>query len=403
MKHFTWALYATYFLCGHVLIVFGSVMPQIIKHYHLSYTESGMLVFNGTAGFLLGVVIAAYLIKRIGYKKILSSISIFVAAVQFEMLLTPPFGLVYFLNFLSGVAMAVLQIVVATIIMETYVGRRAVMMSRTEVAFGLGALCMPVISSILITFDTWRHSFLVTSILAVFVAVIWQMISVPANHMDQDSAKPLDAANPPPRTMNRKMKKILLSLFLFMIFIYDGIETSLNNFLPSIFITHVRVVPSYASLSVSVFWIAMVIGRALTGWIVKKVTYHRFLLWSITGTICLLACFAIWRNVIFCYILLFFLGLTMSGIYSITMVFANHTFPGLIRFVTSLVTGFAGFGSALFPAILGYAMDHTNTLVSLWIITGYSCLFLFALLVLLLLLFIKRKVRFLVTSNTEKG
>ena len=32
----------------------------------------------------------------------------------------------------------------------------------------------------------------------------------------------------------------------------------------------------------------------------------------------------------------------MSGIYSITMVYANHTFTGSARIVTSLITGFQG-------------------------------------------------------------
>lgn len=389
LRHFKWSLYATYFLCGHALVVFGSVMPQIIEHYHLSYTEGGFFVFLGTAGFLLGVVFTSFLTKRYPYKTVISVASISIAIVQCIMVFVPPVKVVYLLNLVNGVLLSIVQIVVATIIMDIFVGRRAVMMSRTEVSFGIGALCMPIISSILIAFVEWRYSFLVTSTLGILVAVFWQMVSVPL--VDREQVDYLEAKNPPPRAMTSQLKWILLCLFLLMIFVYDGIETSLNNFLPSIFINYFEVSASYATLSVSIFWLAMVVGRALTGWIVKKVTYHRFLLWSIIGTIFLFCSFTLWKNFIFCYTILFLLGLTMSGIYSVTMVFANHTFPGMTGTVTSLVTGFAGIGSAVFPAFFGYTMDHTNTFVSLWILTSYACLFLFLLLVLIFLLFSKKE------------
>ncbi|RTZ54825.1 MFS transporter [Bacillus sp. SAJ1] len=389
LRQFKWSLYTTYFLCGHALVVFGSVMPQIIEHYHLSYTEGGFFVFLGTGGFLLGVVFSSFLTKHYAYKKVISVASVFLAIVQCLMVLVPPIGVVYLLNLLNGVLLSILQIIIATIIMDVFVGKRAVMMSRTEVSFGLGALCMPIISSILIAIAEWRYSFLVPSILGILVASIWQSVSVPL--IDRERIEYLEAQNAPPRIMTSQLKWILLCLFLLMIFIYDGIETSLNNFLPSIFINYSKVGVSYATLSVSIFWLAMVIGRALTGWIVKKVTYHRFLLWSIVGTICFFGCFTLWRSIIICYAILFLIGLTMSGIYSVTMVFANHTFPGMTGFVTSLVTGFAGIGSAVFPAFFGYTMDHTNTFASLWILTSYACLFLLLLLVLISLLFRKKE------------
>lgn len=389
LRQFKWSLYATYFLCGHALVVFGSVMPKLIEHYHLSYTQGGYFVFLGTAGFLLGVVFTSFLTKRYAYKKVISIASLFLAIVQCLMVLVPPFGVVYFLNLLNGVLLSILQIIVATIIMDVFVGRRPVMMSRTEVSFGIGALCMPIYSSIFITFVEWRYSFLVTSTLGILVAVIWQMITVPLK--DSERVENHEAKNPSPRTMTNQLKFILLCLFLLMIFIYDGIETSLNNFLPSIFINYLKVGVSFATLSVSIYWLAMVIGRALTGWIVRKVTYHRFLLWSIIGTIGLFGCFTLWRSIIICYAILFLIGLTMSGIYSVTMVFANHTFPGMTGLVTSLVTGFAGIGSAVFPAFFGYTMDHTNTFVSLWILTSYACVFLLLLLILNSLLFRKKE------------
>lgn len=88
----------------------------------------------------------------------------------------------------------------------------------------------------------------------------------------------------------------------------------------------------------------------------------------------------LFKQAIFAYVLVAFLGLTMSGVYSITMVYANHSLPGLARLVTSMITGFAGLGGAVFPAVVGYAMDHADMSIALWLMAGFTVLFLVALL-----------------------
>jgi len=148
----------------------------------------------------------------------------------------------------------------------------------------------------------------------------------------------------------------------------------------SIFLNHLEVTPYYASLSISLFWIAMVIGRAATGWIIRKVNYASYLRWSMFGTLVVIVLFALSRDAVVGFILVIIMGLTMSGVYSITMVYANHTLPGMTRLVTSLVTAFAGFGAAVFPALIGYSMDHSGMVSALWYMAGFAAIYLIILL-----------------------
>lgn len=62
----------------------------------------------------------------------------------------------------------------------------------------------------------------------------------------------------------------------------------------------------------------------------------------------------------------------MAAICSVVMVYANHTFPGMTRIITSLVTACAGAGGAVFPAIVGYAMDRLPTPGVLWMFFGLA-------------------------------
>jgi FHS family glucose/mannose:H+ symporter-like MFS transporter len=48
--------------------------------------------------------------------------------------------------------------------------------------------------------------------------------------------------------------------------------------------------------------------------------------------------------------------------------------------VTSYITGLAGFGGAVLPALTGYVMDHAETAVALWLVAGFAALFIAALL-----------------------
>ncbi|MED3851629.1 MFS transporter [Priestia megaterium] len=308
MKKFALASYALYLLGGLVITAVGSVLPQLLTHYHVSYTVGGQLVLLGSLGFLIGVPLSSFLLGRFREMNLLTIAALMIALSQMGMLLLPPFEWIIAFNFLNGIGVAALEVVVATLMIEVFIGRRAIVMSYLEVSFGLGALLMPLVASLLISQNSWRFSF--------------------------------------------------------------------------IFITYLDVIPSQATLSISVFWVAMLIGRVATGWIIRIVTYERYLFGSIGGTIVSLVLFIVLKEAVAGYILLGFLGLAMSGIYSITMVYANHTFTGSARIVTSLITGFSGLGGAIFPALIGFTMDASGITSALWYITAFACLYLLALCII---------------------
>lgn len=380
MRTFTLASCAMYFLAGLVTTSVGSVLPQVLLHYHLSYTVGGQLIFTGSVGFLTGVSVFSYLNGKFSEKALLSWAALMIAISQFGILLLAPFGLFMFLFFLNSVGTAASSTIVATMIMEIYIGRRAVAMSYLEVSFGLGAFFMPLIASLFIALDIWRFQFLITSTLAFSLALVWRRISF--SKVETKSLAPLDAAGKDgQKAVSTKKKWIILAFFAVMIFLYGGLEGSLNNFLSAIFISYLGMVSYDASASIGVFWAFMVIGRAATSWIIRKITYSRFLLFSIIGALVSLILFILCKSAATGYLFIGMLGLMMSGIFSITMVYANHSLPDHSRLVTSLITGFSGLGSAIIPALAGLSMDRSGTAVTLWFITIITAAYLVFLLI----------------------
>ncbi|WP_226556297.1 sugar MFS transporter [Priestia megaterium] len=382
MKKFALASYALYLLGGLVITAVGSVLPQLLTHYHVSYTVGGQLVLLGSLGFLIGVPLSSFLLGRFSEMNLLTIAALMIALSQIGMLLLPPFEWIIAFNFLNGIGVAALEVVVATLMMEVFIGRRAIVMSYLEVSFGLGALLMPLVASLLISQNSWRFSFFITSVLALLMVVVCKIIPFKKETVSTSESDASDASSEPAPVLTKNQRWKILTLFSVMIFMYAGVESSMNNFLSSIFITYLDVIPSQATLSISVFWVAMLIGRVATGWIIRIVTYERYLFGSIGGTIVSLVLFIVLKEAVAGYILLGFLGLAMSGIYSITMVYANHTFTGSARIVTSLITGFSGLGGAIFPALIGFTMDKSGITSALWYITAFACLYLLALCII---------------------
>lgn len=382
MRQFTFASCALYFLTGLTAISIGSVMPELLNYYHVSYTVGGRLIFVGAMGFLTGVLLTSWLNRRFQPKPILTISALVIAFAQFSILLLPPFPLFMTLYFINSVGSAAIGIVVATMFIEVFIGRQAVAMSYLEVSFGLGAFTMPLLASFFIAHGIWRYLFVLTAVLAVVLAIVWTRISYSKQAVDQ--GEPLDASgsSDAQRPLSANLKWIVLGLFALIVFLYGGLEGSLNNFMSSIFIHYLNQATYYASISVGIFWGAMVIGRAATAIIIRKLTYSTYLLMNIIGSIVSLVLFIVLKNALMGYIFVGTLGLMMSGIYSITLVYANYSIPNSAHLVTPIISGLSGLGSAIFPALTGFAIDRAGMTLTLWYIVSIATAYLIFLLVI---------------------
>ncbi len=356
-------------------------MPQLLHYYHVSFTVGGQLIFIGAMGFLAGVLISSWLNNRFPPKPLLTISATIIAIAQFSILTLPPLPLFMALYFLNSVGSASIGIVVATMFLEVFIGRQAVAMSYLEVSFGLGAFTMPLLASVFIAMDIWRYLFIITAFLAAILACLWTRIAY--SKKIADASEPLDAsgtAEQNPLTPGRKWT--VLGLFALIVFLYGGLEGSLNNFMSSIFIHYLNIIAYYASISVGIFWAAMVIGRALTGVIIRKVTYSKYLLINICGAILSLVLFIVLKNALMGYFFIAMLGLMMSGLYSITLVYANYSIPNSAHLVTPIISGLSGLGAAIFPAFTGFSLDRAGMTPTLWYIVGIAVSYLTFLLVI---------------------
>ncbi|WP_339230630.1 MFS transporter [Aeribacillus sp. FSL K6-2833] len=121
---------------------------------------------------------------------------------------------------------------------------------------------------------------------------------------------------------------------------------------------------SLATITVTIYWTAMVIGRVLTGVIAERLSYNYFFLLINIGSVVSLILLALNENVWLGFFLCFLLGLFMAGMFAIALIITNQHFPEHTKRVTSILLASNALGGSLIPIIIGWCMDYYPALGS---------------------------------------
>ncbi|MEK4037470.1 MFS transporter [Paenibacillus sp. FSL F4-0122] len=259
-------------------------------------------------------------------------------------------------------------------------------MSRLEVLFGIGALVMPLIASPLIAAGAWRLAFLIVAAFSLISLILWARGHFGNLQRMLDERASVQGADNSHSSSSRSNKKfpykgkqwILLGIFIVFFFLYVGTEMSLVNFMPAIFIAKLGMTESAAALTVTFFWLAMSTGRLFAGVIAEKISYRAYILSSCLLTLLLLTLFPFTDNRMTAFIVILLLGLFMSGIFSIALVFSSKMLPGTEESTPSIMIASGGVGGALLPLFTGWSMDHLEVAQTAGLLATFAA-FLFLL------------------------
>lgn len=376
MKKLIWIGCLSYFVIGLAHVVLGSILPVLLQHYDRSYSAGGELIFSQFGGFLAGVLVSPLLNRRFGKRGgILIATGLLVCA-ETAYAFLPPWGWMYVIAIAAGFGFGMIEAVIGTIIIAAITEGTAIAMSRLEVLFGVGALLMPLAASPLIAAGSWRLAFLIVAAFSLVSLLFWAKSSFgplqrvlderpsrPATASDAASADATAPALVPSAGISGRLpykgkQWVLLGLFIVFFFLYVGTEMSLVNFMPAIFIAKLGMSEAAAALTVTFFWLAMSAGRLFAGVVAERISYRIYVLISCFAALLLLAIFPFAEHRIAAFAVILLLGLFMSGIFSIALVFASKLLPGAEESTPSIMIASGGIGGAVLPLLTGWSMDH---------------------------------------------
>ncbi|WP_433942857.1 MFS transporter [Paenibacillus sp. SN-8-1] len=367
-----------YLLIGITSVVMGSLLPELLSHYGRGYSDGGTLLFLQFLGFLVGVIASPVMSSRIGRKIMLLIALCSIVAACLVMGFLPSWLWIIMMTLLVGFGSGIIESSIGAFTIEYAEEGKAVAMSKLDVFFGIGALLIPAVVSLCITYGVWQYTFFTISAITLILVLMW--LTMPAaSSKSLHTQNQTDSVMPVTKTRYTGRQVRLLSIFVVFFFVYMGLELGFMNFLPSILIETIHIPTSFASLSVTFLWIAMVIGRLFVGRVAESVRYLPFLFWSTLGSLLLIIAMALNSSEWATYLLIFGIGIFMSGLFAIALVYANSLIPGMTENTTSILIASGGIGGAILQYVIGWSMTELPVTYSLWILAGFTLIMLVAI------------------------
>ncbi len=377
---------AGFFLSGVMLSFLGAILPSW-QNLSSRYLTVGLYFLGLIAGLLSAVGAAPRLLQKRGLSWTLS-FACAVAGTGFLYLaaVSPPWDPWWRVGGMAviGFAAGLLHTAIFEAISPMYLHDPAATVNVAGMFFGLGCLTVALLISGIYYIYT-------PAAIQVWIAVIpalagwgyWKtrFIPVPATHY----AAPRDIV-----AALRSPAAVLLSLILFF---QLGNEWAIAGWLP-IFLSHrLGVSPETSLMMLALYWLALLIGRAASQWILPRVRHSRVLIASVVAAIFGCVILLATNNRFGALTGILLLGSAFAPIYPLLVEKIGHRFPGYHPGHYNGIFSIAMACGLLAPAALGF-------FASVWGVGVVMDLPLIgSIIVFVLLVLIWVEARFLEASN----
>ncbi|GGD96580.1 hypothetical protein GCM10010911_64190 [Paenibacillus nasutitermitis] len=349
-------------------------MEPMVHAYGINYGDGGQLVMHSFLGGMVGVLLAPWMISKLGKKPLLLVALGLIVIGETVYVCQPPWEWMLVAAPFAGYGLGTMEAIVSAFIIGASLGNANVAMSRVEVFFGVGALIMPFAGAALIAKGHWIAAFGVVGAMAVITMILWVLFW--PTILDRPAVQHADGGDG--ITQKLKLSRIIAVLAACCTFfiMYVGTEMSFVHYLPSLLVQSNGLTDGAASLSLSVFWGAMVLGRLVAGQLADRWGGAAYLLATSCISLVLFVLMGGFGGPWAMFLLTFGAGLAMSGMFAIALVFANRALPGMTERTISLLMACGGIGGAFLPRFTGWFLDENGADATRWLFAGYALLML---------------------------
>ena len=344
-------LFYAYMSLGLVLIMLGSILPEMKSDYALSYQVGGALLSVQSVGYVLAGLLAGYLPFVLGIKISFILIQLSVT-LGFVMLLVSgnPVWLLAAM-FLIGIGKGGITNY-NNLLMNIYSEGNAGPLNILHACFAAGAVIAPLIAMVV---TGWRPAVIIGCVCcAASLAFL-----LPAGFSDKDleaSAAP-DISASAENSGKKKVdygfvKEKLFWVTVIICFFYQAVEASFMGWMTSFLIDTGVMAESLAQFTTSVLWMALMAGRLLCSAAATKVSPRSMILALTLITTGFMVILLQTKSPAGLIIATAGIGLGMSGMFGTSVSNAGDIFSkypvcmGFFVFMTSM-------GAIVAPAIIG--------------------------------------------------
>jgi FHS family glucose/mannose:H+ symporter-like MFS transporter len=177
-------------------------------------------------------------------------------------------------------------------------------------------------------------------------------------------------------------------MFALLLFFQSGNEWSLAGWLPLFLIRHIGMSPEGAIWTLAIYWLALLIGRLVSVYLLTRIKHSRLLLSSSSSALfgCVLLMFT--SNRLGATVGVLFCGAGFAVIYPLVVERIGRRFPYYHPGVFNSIFAVAIAGGMVAPWTIGMLADAYGP----WVVMGLPVLGTFTVVILVLLIWLESKV-----------
>lgn len=353
MKHASkWIQYIGFISVGLTANIIGPLLPGIRSNIDINYSQGGLLLSGQFVGMLITSLIGGYLIDRTGKRPFMLAGSAMLITGLFGCMIAESYGLLYALNLITGFGYGIYEVGINALCADSSEENKGSNMNFVHFFYGVGAIIAPILSWICTEYlGSWRYCFGFALIppAAVVILLLRNKIEEHRVIYGMDKQKENKASSP--------IRSIFLWTAGIAMFFYVGVEVSTGGWITVYWKTLLPNSNIPASLTATIFWLTLTLGRLVSGKIADRIGLSNYLFAAGFGTLLLSAIWSILPAGGWALVIVALLGFVCSGQYPTTMAIATAHFPGKSGMVAAFISVSAGLSGFFIPSIIGRLAD----------------------------------------------
>lgn len=341
--------YMIFFISAMMSISTGQLLPYIRDAKNLDYVFCGIVVSMHSVGNLISSFMAGIVPRFLGRKRSMILFNLCVALSYILILWGSSKYIIALAFLLTGIARGASSNYLNTEVNNSMPGSASAL-NVLHASYAVGALLFPVILMVLVNTDPnrWTFACIFMLIMGVISVLLYYLMPITTENNKDKQKEKVDYSF---------FKEKMFYIVLFGLFFYLCSEQAVIGWLVTYFKDTGYLKDPLASLTTSIQWTMVLIGRLTVAKLSTKYDKRKLLpimgIGSFIFFVSLLFAKTTWPIIIS----IAGFGLSMAGVYPTITSFAGDLMKKYPICYSFILTG-AGFGSILMPTVIGFLADN---------------------------------------------
>lgn len=363
--------YLGFIAVGIIANIIGPLLPAIRTDISINYSQGGLLLSVQFIGMLITSLLGGYLMDRFGKRPFMLAGSAMLIAGLLGSMTANSFIILYVLNLVTGFGYGIYEVGINALCADSSEENKGSDMNFVHFFYGVGAITAPILAFASTEYlGSWRYCFAFALLAPVIVSLLLLRNKIDKPRAACEKSKTAADGNVNP------YKSLFLWTGALTAFFYVGVEVSTGGWISIYWNTMLPGSAVPASLTATVFWLCLTIGRLISGKIADRIGLLRYMLLAGLGTLVLSALWSILPLGNWTLVIVGLLGLMCSGQFPTLMAIATARFPARSGTTAAFISAFAGLSGFFIPTVIGWVADSFSIAV-----LPYSMLILSLLLI----------------------